>query len=118
MTWVSTAGKQTPGWKNIRSHLKVEPQVAHWQQVLETAALQPGTVRHRHGLLLTDDRGWGGNALSLLIALLDGDDAGRRGGMTGHCEGYAGRDIDKGADSKLHWRVGADCHRPRLPATT
>src|SRR3954454_24084997 len=67
-------------------------------------------VRHRHGLLLTDDRRWRGNALGLLIAFLDGDDAGGRCGMTGHREGYAGRNIDKGADGKLHWRVWAAGH--------
>src|SRR5205085_7426090 len=42
------------GLEKHQVHRKVEPQVAQWQQVLETAALQPGMVRHRHGLLLTD----------------------------------------------------------------
>src|SRR3954451_11641871 len=100
------------GLEKHQVHLKIEPQVAHGQQMFEAATLQPGMVRHRHGLLLTDDRGWRGNALGLLIAFLDGDDAGGCRGMTRHREGYAGGNIDKGADSKLHWRVGADGPAP------
>src|SRR6266702_809716 len=100
--------KTDAGLEEHQIHLKIEPEVAHWQQVLEAAPLQSGMVRHRHRLLLTGDCRRCRYALNRFIALFDRDNAGGSSGMAVHRERRAGRNVGKGAGCKQGRGFGAN----------